>query len=205
MALIQPRAVSSWMVPWFRNILQKPLKLDQTLLLQKVVISLITNPVAVAYVSEASTEIPSTPRGRWCPLHQPPKTQLPSWCPRLTQRFITMVLMMHLCWESSHPTNRMPSCPAMEPAKAPFSITSIALVKVANMGQCFWWKQWWNTTQTTVKRKSEVGFAFAADSNRHDAAVPPWQTGPRLNIKTVLSTYGDFHVKDKTAVRTSYL
>ena len=31
------------------------------------------------------------------------------------------------------------------------------------------------------------------------------ETGPRLNIKTVLSTYGDFHVKDKTAVRTSYL
>ena len=29
--------------------------------------------------------------------------------------------------------------------------------------------------------------------------------GPRLNIKTVLFTYGDFHVKDKTAVRTSYL
>ena len=27
----------------------------------------------------------------------------------------------------------------------------------------------------------------------------------RLNIKTVLSTYGDFHVEDKTAVRTSYL
>ena len=24
--------------------------------------------------------------------------------------------------------------------------------------------------------------------------------GPRLNIKTVLFTYGDFHVKDKTAV-----
>ena len=30
-------------------------------------------------------------------------------------------------------------------------------------------------------------------------------TGPCLNIKTVLSTYGDFHVKDKTAARTSYL
>ena len=30
-------------------------------------------------------------------------------------------------------------------------------------------------------------------------------SGPRLNIKTVLSTYGNFHVKDKTAVRTSYL
>ena len=29
--------------------------------------------------------------------------------------------------------------------------------------------------------------------------------GPWFNIKTVLSTYGDFHVKDKTAVRTSYL
>ena len=28
---------------------------------------------------------------------------------------------------------------------------------------------------------------------------------PRLNIKTVLSTYGDFHVKDKTAAMTSYL
>ena len=33
----------------------------------------------------------------------------------------------------------------------------------------------------------------------------PTTPGPRLNIKTVLSTYGDFHVKDKTAVRTSYL
>ena len=30
-------------------------------------------------------------------------------------------------------------------------------------------------------------------------------SGPRLNLKNVLSTYGDFHVKDKTAVRTSYL
>ena len=33
----------------------------------------------------------------------------------------------------------------------------------------------------------------------------PRVPGPRLNIKTVLSTYGDFHVKDKTVVRTSYL
>ena len=31
------------------------------------------------------------------------------------------------------------------------------------------------------------------------------ETGPRLNIKTVLSRYGDSYVKDKTAVRTSYL
>ena len=29
------------------------------------------------------------------------------------------------------------------------------------------------------------------------------KSGGRLNIKTVLSTYGDFHVKDKTAVRES--
>ena len=36
--------------------------------------------------------------------------------------------------------------------------------------------------------------------------VASWKwTGPRLNIKTVLSTYGDFKVKDKTAARTSYL
>ena len=32
--------------------------------------------------------------------------------------------------------------------------------------------------------------------------TPP---GPRLNIKDRLSRYGDSHVKDKTAGRTSYL
>ena len=31
------------------------------------------------------------------------------------------------------------------------------------------------------------------------------KSGPCLNIKTVLPTYGDFHVKDKTAVKASYL
>ena len=36
-------------------------------------------------------------------------------------------------------------------------------------------------------------------------SIPLFIPGPRLNIKTVLSMYGDFHVKDKTAVRTSYL
>ena len=44
--------------------------------------------------------------------------------------------------------------------------------------------------------------------NRRFPARARWiaeTSGPRLNIKTVLSTYGDFHVKDKTAVRTSYL
>ena len=34
---------------------------------------------------------------------------------------------------------------------------------------------------------------------------PQCWPGPHLNIKTVLSTYGNFHVKDKTAIRTSYL
>ena len=33
----------------------------------------------------------------------------------------------------------------------------------------------------------------------------PLTPGPRLNIKTVFPGYGDSHVKDKTAVRTSYL
>ena len=39
----------------------------------------------------------------------------------------------------------------------------------------------------------------------YDTDVTVKRSGPRLNIKTVLSMYGDFHVKDKTAVRTSYL
>ena len=34
---------------------------------------------------------------------------------------------------------------------------------------------------------------------------PNEASGPRLNIKTVLSRYGDSYVKDKTAIRTSYL
>ena len=42
------------------------------------------------------------------------------------------------------------------------------------------------------------GYLFCSIVYIHDS-------GGRLNIKTVLSTYGDFHVKDKTAVRTSYL
>ena len=43
---------------------------------------------------------------------------------------------------------------------------------------------------------------YISDTLLHHTTPQP---GPRLNIKTVLSTYGDFHVKDKTAVRTSYL
>ena len=47
-----------------------------------------------------------------------------------------------------------------------------------------------------------LDFASEGHHTEHGSAEP---SGPRLNIKTVLSTYGDFHVKDKTAVRTSYL
>ena len=48
--------------------------------------------------------------------------------------------------------------------------------------------------------KSKVNVMGKVDIEGHNMGP-----GPRLNIKTVLSTYGDFHVKDKTAVRTSYL
>ena len=44
----------------------------------------------------------------------------------------------------------------------------------------------------TVKNDESIGYG----------GMSPWA---RVNIKTVLSTYGDFHDKDKTAVRTSYL
>ena len=47
---------------------------------------------------------------------------------------------------------------------------------------------------------------FALLQEQQNTQGPSYsQTGPRLNIKTVLSTNGDFHVKDKTAARTSYL
>ena len=49
---------------------------------------------------------------------------------------------------------------------------------------------------------SAVGFANGLANRRDPGDLRPV---PCLNIKTVLSTYGDSHVKDKTAVRTSYL
>ena len=49
--------------------------------------------------------------------------------------------------------------------------------------------------------KQNMHLAFQSYGTRQTKLL----AGPRLNIKTVLSTYGDFHVKDKTAVRTSYL
>ena len=54
------------------------------------------------------------------------------------------------------------------------------------------------TSGFPTQRDNSTERVSMACGSCHDA-------GPRLNIKTVLSTYGDFHVKDKTAVRTSYL
>ena len=54
----------------------------------------------------------------------------------------------------------------------------------------------YDNKDTLLKNPVRTGYPGCGMSRR------PW---PRLNIKTVLSTYGDFHVKDKTAVRTSYL
>ena len=36
-------------------------------------------------------------------------------------------------------------------------------------------------------------------------AQTSWQTGTRVNIKTVFPRYGDSHVKDKTVAKPSYL
>ena len=57
---------------------------------------------------------------------------------------------------------------------------------------------WWNR-----KRIHDILIALLMRNKTILDLVQP--SGPRLNIKTVLSTYGDVHVKDKTAVRTSYL
>ena len=73
---------------------------------------------------------------------------------------------------------------------------------------CFWQKSEMISDLRPVNERrryfvttSLIGWAQAYNHPEGLVSVP----GPRLNIKTVLSTYGDFHVKDKTAVRTSYL
>ena len=55
--------------------------------------------------------------------------------------------------------------------------------------------------QNSLPMKIQLFLLHTGNAMADGASAP----GPRLNIKTVLSTYGDFHVKDKTAVRTSYL
>ena len=56
---------------------------------------------------------------------------------------------------------------------------------------------------TTIEISSDIGTKWGVTVTNSMSAIK--HRGPRLNIKTVLSTYGDFHVKDNTAVRTSYL
>ena len=61
-----------------------------------------------------------------------------------------------------------------------------------------------NSTKSSIAGASE-NFSLSYAQINYDPSMDKQSSGPRLNIKTVLSTYGDFHVKDKTAVRTSYL
>ena len=61
------------------------------------------------------------------------------------------------------------------------------------------------TTYVTTSRNFKCFDMQNNTDKNNNGLVQILLSGPRLNIKTVLSTYGDFHVKDKTAVRTSYL
>ena len=65
----------------------------------------------------------------------------------------------------------------------------------------------WAYGMLTDRQKNRKNYpqALSVQTNLIDPWIIWKSSGPRLNIKTVLSTYGDFHVKDKTAVRTSYL
>ena len=62
-----------------------------------------------------------------------------------------------------------------------------------------------STPRVQIFQKTSAGCSPTIDYFQLHSIPNIWTSGPRLNIKTVLSTYGDFHVKDKTAVRTSYL
>ena len=89
-------------------------------------------------------------------------------------------------------------------------VSSLSVVSTTIVKQCWgpsmnkfhasWKKRHIAITKNITKHNTEhLNFTTAL----HLVLSP--DTGPRLNIKTVLSTYGDFHVKDETAVRTSYL
>ena len=63
------------------------------------------------------------------------------------------------------------------------------------------------TSGFPTQRASDAESISVPWRHRVPSGSRPWlrNPGPRLNIKTVLSRYGDSYVKDKTAVRTSYL
>ena len=84
-------------------------------------------------------------------------------------------------------------------SKIPFDIYldmtyNKAMLRLMTDGDGFWVERWQLLSFLVaglIYHQHGIGFRLTS--------------GSRLNIKTVLSTYGDFHVKDKTAVRTSYL
>ena len=61
-----------------------------------------------------------------------------------------------------------------------------------------------NGLQLNCPKASEATLNNVGEIDQYDTTQVKL-SGPRLNIKTVLTTYGDFHVKDKKAVRTCYL
>ena len=67
------------------------------------------------------------------------------------------------------------------------------------------WSPWWTPPISIITALIDYGVKFYKRCLKGVDKGVHLTPGPRLNIKTVLSTYGDFHDKDKTAVRTSYL
>ena len=66
---------------------------------------------------------------------------------------------------------------------------------------------------TDIARKRDVQHVCWAIGSSHTSCLWYWQPSrdlkierpwPRLNMKTIFSRYGDFHVKDKTVARPSY-
>ena len=66
----------------------------------------------------------------------------------------------------------------------------------------FFYKSRWPVNASVWRCFDCDGTLYVCGKDASRCCFHDW---PCLNIKTVLSTYGDFHVKDKTAVRTSYL
>ena len=71
--------------------------------------------------------------------------------------------------------------------------------------EMFWLSRKTHSSTGGTTSSASPTFSTGLQSPGNTSIISPSRAGPRLNIKTVLSTYGDFHVKDKTAVRTSYL
>ena len=109
---------------------------------------------------------------------------------------------------------------------APYTCMACGFTHIPSVLSLIWWEGARSeppshTAATTLLASSLVGQNFLCQlpsgrGPQPDGKFHPGQQrvlkrlhilrpGPHLNIKTALSTYGNFHVKDKTAVRTSYL